>query len=178
MATADNSGSGDVRAVPEGYATVTPWVISRDTGRLIAFMTRAFDAKEIARVVDEHGVIGHAEVRIGDSVVMGFDARPDWPDTPAFLRLYAADCDVVYQRALSSGAASVTRPTTLFFGDRVARVRDPLGNLWWIQTRLENLTMEEMERRAALPEYLAAMEYVTGAQFFPPADDPRPGVMV
>jgi PhnB protein len=63
----------------------------------------------------------------------------------------------------------VTRPTSLFFGDRVARVRDPLGNLWWIQTRLETLSMEEMERRMAFPEYVAAMEYVTSAQFFPTA---------
>jgi PhnB protein len=171
MAASDSARDfAETRAVPEGYSTVTPWVISRDTGRLIDFMVRAFDAEETARVVDENGVIRHAEVRIGDSVVMGFDARPDWPDTPAFLRLYVAECDAVYERALSAGAASVTGPTTLFFGDRVARVRDPLGNLWWIQTRLENLTMEEMQRRAALPEYIAAMDYVTSAQFFPPAD--------
>jgi PhnB protein len=132
-------------------------------------VTAAFRAQEIARVADDKGVIGHAEVRIGDSVVLGFDARPDWPGTPAFLRLYVADCDAVYQNALAVGATSVTRPTTLFFGDRVARVKDPLGNLWWIQTRLENLSMAEMERRMTLPEYVAAMEYVTGAQFFPPA---------
>jgi PhnB protein len=170
MASQDNAGSSDkVRPVPEGYATVTPWIISRDTARLIEFMTAAFGAEEIARVVDENGVIAHAEVRIGDSVVMGFDARPEWPDTPAFLRLYVADCDQVYQQALLVGATSVTRPTTPFFGDRVARVRDPLGNLWWVQTRLENLTMEEMEQRMVMPEYVAAMDYVTSAEFFPKA---------
>ena len=123
------SGSDQVKPVPNGYATVTPWIISRDTNRVIEFMSAAFGAEEIARVVDENGVIRHAEVRIGDSVVMAFDARLDWPDTPAFLRLYVADCDQVYQQALFAGAASVTRPTTLFFGDRVGRVRDPLGNL-------------------------------------------------
>jgi PhnB protein len=159
---------GVAQSAPDGYATVTPWIISRDTSALIDFMKNAFGAEEIARVVDERGVIGHAEVRIGDSVVMGFDARPGWPDTPAFLRLYVADCDAVYERALTVGGTSVTRPTTLFFGDRVARVRDPLGNLWWIQTRLENLTMEEMERRATLPEYVEAMEYVTGAELVQP----------
>jgi hypothetical protein len=94
-----SSGSAPQNAVPEGYATVTPWIISRDTGKLIDFMSAAFGAVEIARVVDEKGVIGHAEVRIGDSVVMGFDARPDWPDTPAFLRLYVGDCDAVYEQA-------------------------------------------------------------------------------
>ena len=163
------SNADQASAVPSGYATVTPWIISRDTAGLIDFMTAAFGAQEIARVVDDKGVIGQAEVRIGDSVVMGFDARADWPDTPAFLRLYVADCDATYEHALNVGATSVTRPTTLFFGDRVARVRDPFGNLWWIQTRLENLSMEEMERRMTQPEYVAGMEYVTSAQFFPPA---------
>jgi hypothetical protein len=72
-----------VKPVPEGYATVTPWIISRDTAQLIDFVKEAFDAEETARLAGSDGRIEHAEVRIGDSVVMMFDARPDWPPTPA-----------------------------------------------------------------------------------------------
>ncbi len=117
------------RGVPPGYHAVTPWVISRDTAQLIEFTKQAFGAAELARIPGPAGGIGHAEVRIGDSVVMMFDAPEGWPDTPAFLRLYVEDGDAAYQRALQAGAAPVTEMTTLFFGDRVGRVRDPLGNI-------------------------------------------------
>jgi PhnB protein len=163
------SGNGNLRPVPEGYHSVTPWIISRDSSRLIEFLIAAFDAEEIARVVGDDGSIGHAEVRIGDSVVMMFDAKPHWPDTPAFLRLYVADGDAVFDQALRAGATSVTEMTHLFWGDRVGRVRDPFGNLWWIQTRVEDVSLEEMERRANEKTWLDAMEYVQSAQFFPPA---------
>ena len=154
-------GSGaEIRPVPEGYHTVTPWIISRDTARLLDFVREAFGAEEIARVHNEDGTIGHAEFRIGDSIVMAFDAKEEWPDTPSFLRLYAEDGDAAYWRALEAGATSVTEMTDLFFGDRVGRVRDPQGNLWWIQARLEDLDPQEMEKRAAQKEYLDAMQRV------------------
>jgi PhnB protein len=156
-----------VQPIPEGYHTVTPWIISRDTAGLIEFLNAAFGAKEIARVVGEDGSIGHAEVRIGDSVVMMFDAKPHWPDTPAFLRLYVIDGDAVFKQALQSGATSVTEMTHLFWGDRVGRVRDPFGNLWWIQTRIEDVSLEEMERRATEKRWIDAMNYVQSSQFFP-----------
>ncbi len=156
-----------VKPVPEGYTTVTPWLISRDTARLIGYMRAAFDAEELARVVMADGTIGHAEVRIGNSIVMLFDARPDWPPTPGFLRLYVEDAAAVHRQAVAAGGTSVTDVTHLYFGDRVGRVRDPLGNLWWIQTHVEDLTMEEMDRRLSDPTFTAAMEYVTSAQFFP-----------
>lgn len=159
--------SPNVRPIPEGYHTVTPWMISRDAAGLINFVKAAFDAEEIARVVGEDGTIGHAEVRIGDSVVMMFDARPDWPDTPAFLRLYVQDGDAVFQQALRAGATTVTEMTHLFWGDRVGRVRDPLGNLWWIQERIEDVSPEEMERRSQEQPWIDAMQYVQGSQFFP-----------
>jgi uncharacterized glyoxalase superfamily protein PhnB len=145
--------------VPAGYQAVTPWLISRDTDRLLAFMKEAFSATEIARIYNEDGSIGHAEARIGDSMVMAFDWRGDW-ETPCFLRLYVEDGDVVYARALAAGATEVTKMTTLFFGDRVGRIRDPLGNIWWIQTRLEHLDPAELARRAGEAEYQAAMAYV------------------
>jgi uncharacterized glyoxalase superfamily protein PhnB len=157
----------NVRPIPEGYHTVTPWMISRNAAGLIDFVKAAFDAEEIARVVGEDSTIGHAEVRIGDSVVMMFDARPDWPDTPAFLRLYVENGDATLQQALEAGATPVTEMTHLFWGDRVGRVLDPLGNLWWIQERIEDVSPEEMERRAGEQRWIDAMAYVQGSQFFP-----------
>lgn len=156
-----------VLTIPEGYHAVTPFVIAKDAARFLDFMADAFDAKELARVVGDNGKIGHAETRIGDSVVMTFDAKDGWPDTPAFLRLYVEDCAAAYERALAAGAESVTRPTDMPWGDRVARVRDPLGNLWWLMTRLEDLSPEEMERRYTQKDYIDAMEYVQNAEFFP-----------
>ena len=79
--------------VPEPYGTVCPWVITRDTGAFIDFATKAFGAQEIARVVNPDGAIGHAELFIGESVVLAFDSRPHWPATPAFLRIYVDDAD-------------------------------------------------------------------------------------
>jgi PhnB protein len=160
--------TGTVRTIPEGYHTVTPWILSRDSAQLIAFLERAFAGQEIARVVGEDGAIGHAEVRIGDSVVMMFDAKPDWPDTPGFLRLYVDDANATFQQALRAGATAVTEVTHLFWGDLVGRVRDPQGNLYWIQQRIENVSEEEMARRMSDPHFIAAMEYVQGAEFFSP----------
>ena len=149
----------DVAKIPEGYCTVTPWIVSKNTAGLIEFVTNAFDAIEIARI-EHDNAIGHAEVRIGDSVVMMFDVPGDWPETPAFLRLYVADGDAVFGKALDAGASVVTEMTEMFWGDRVGRVRDPLGNIWWIQQRGDDLDPHEIERRAGQPEFTAAMEYV------------------
>jgi PhnB protein len=149
-----------IRPVPEGYRAVTPWIISRDTARLLDFVKGAFGAEEIARVPNEDGTIGHAEFRVGDSIVMAFDAKEGWPDTPGFFRLYVEDGDAVNRRALEAGAVSVTEMTHLFFGDRVGRVRDPQGNVWWIQSRVEEVDAEEMEKRAGEKGYVDAMQYV------------------
>jgi PhnB protein len=159
---ANHSAEADdgIRPVPEGYRAVTPWIISRDTAGLLDFVKEAFGAEEIARVPNEDGTIGHAEFRIDDSIVMAFDARGGWPDTPGFFRLYVEDGDVVYRRALEAGAVSVTEMTDLFFGDRVGRVRDPQGNVWWIQILVEKVDAEEMEKRAGEKEYVGAMQYV------------------
>lgn len=153
---------------PHGYGTVTPWIISRDSAKLLDFLARAFDATEIARVRNEDGTIGHAEVRIGDSVVMMFDGRPEWPDTPAFLRLYVEDADAVFRQALAAGATEVTRTTELFWGDRIGRVRDPFGNVWWLQQRGPALTPEEIGERAARPELIEAMQYVQNSEIVRP----------
>ena len=85
--------------IPHGYSSGTPWIISRDAARLIDYLAQAFEAEEIARVLGE-GNRDHAEVRIGDSIVMLFDSRPGWPPTPAFLRLYVPDATPLTERLL------------------------------------------------------------------------------
>jgi PhnB protein len=150
-----------MKTIPEGYTTVTPWLISKNTAALIEFLKQAFDAEPIGDpVYTEDGSIGHAEVRIGDAVVMLFDAKPDWPQTPGFLRLYVADGEATFQKALAAGATPVTELTELFWGDRVGRVRDPFGNLWWIQERVTELSLDEMMSRMTQPEFVENMTYV------------------
>ncbi|RZQ60819.1 VOC family protein [Amycolatopsis suaedae] len=151
-------------AVPAGYNTVSPWIINADTAGVLDFMTTVFGAEELGRMVGEDGTIGHAEARIGESVVLLFDSRPDWPATPAFLRIYVEDGDAVLDRATAAGATVVTELTELFWGDRVGRVRDPFGNLWWIQQRVADLTPEQIEQRMTEPRFVEAMAYVTSSE--------------
>jgi uncharacterized glyoxalase superfamily protein PhnB len=95
------------------------------------------------------GVVMHAEVRIGDSMVMLSDGGGEWKPMPAVLYLYVPDADATYRRALDAGATSVQEPTTQFYGDRHGGVRDPSGNVWWIATRVEDVSPEELQKRAA-----------------------------
>jgi uncharacterized glyoxalase superfamily protein PhnB len=156
--------------VPEGYASVTPWIVSQDAAGLLDFLAQAFDATELGRVENEDGKVGHAEVRIGDSVVMTFDGRPEWGDTPAFLRLYVGDGDAVFRQALAAGATVVTELTELPWGDRVGRVRDPFGNVWWIQQRVAELAPDEIGARVTQPEFVEAMRYVQSAELVEPRE--------
>lgn len=161
MPTEQSRQSSGSRPRPAGYTAVTPWIISKDTDKLLDFVKRAFGAEEIARIPNPNGPgIGHAEFRIGDAVVMAFDAWPGWPETPGYLRLFVDDADAVYERALQAGATPVTRVTHLPFGDRVARVRDPLGNIWWLQAHVEEVSPTEMQRRMSDKNHADAMAYV------------------
>jgi uncharacterized glyoxalase superfamily protein PhnB len=105
-----------VPPIPEGYSSVMPWIISRNTARLLDFLKHAFGAQELSRLSHADGTITHAEARIGDSIVGCFDTREGWPETPCFLRLYVEDADAVYQQALAAGAVSVTEMTSLVWG--------------------------------------------------------------
>ncbi len=151
-----------MQTIPTGYHAVTPWIIAKGAAELLDFMQEAFDAKEkpASRLTNEDGTIAHVEVEIGDSVVLAFDAKPDWPETPSFLRLYVKDGDATFERALAAGATRVTEMTNLPFGDRVGRVRDPWGNVWWIHQHLEDVTDKQLAERAGEPEAMAAMRYV------------------
>lgn len=155
------------KPIPDGYTAVTPWIIGRNTASLIDFVKAAFGAVELARVPSPpgslahvSGSIAHAEVRIADAVVMMFDSPMDWPETPAFMRLFVEDADAAYGKALAAGATSITEVTPLSFGDNVGRVRDPFGNIWWIQTHVEDVSPEEMGRRWTDPKWAKAMAYV------------------
>jgi PhnB protein len=149
------------RPVPEGYQAVTPWILARGAAKLIPFLERAFGAKESeGRFTNQDGSIGHTEIRIDGATVMLFDVPPDAPPTPSFLRLFVADCDAVYRRAIEAGAVSVTEPTDLAFGDRVGRVRDPQGNVWWIQTHREDVAPDVMKQRFTEKLWQDRMTYV------------------
>ena len=152
---------------PEGYSNVTPWIIGSDTAALLDFVKAAFGATELARVpappgsgAHKVGGIAHAEVRIGDAVVMMFDSPFGWEKTPAFMRLYVEDIEATFAAAIAAGASVVTEITLVGFGDKVARVRDPFGNIWWLQTHLDDVTPEELRRRWGDPKWGAAMGYV------------------
>ncbi len=143
--------------VPVRYTTVAPWIVSSDTRRLIAFIEAAFDGIELGRVPLEDGSIGHAEIQVGDTVVLGFDHRPGWPRMPALLRVFVEDADATAARAVAAGARIVTAPQTHAFGQRIARVRDPFGNIWWISADAEDVGYEEGIRRLSDPDYADAM---------------------
>ena len=149
-------------SVPEGYGSVTPWLISRDSAAVIRFLEAAFGAAEIAgsRMHNPDGSIAHVEVRIGSSIVMLFDSYPGWPQTPGFFRVFVADADATHREALRAGATSVTDVTELFWGDLVSRVRDPFGNIWWLQSHARDVSPDEMHARMEDPELVAAMRYV------------------
>ena len=148
--------------VPSRYSRVDPWVISVDTDAEIRFLESVFGGRETpgSRMAGPDGRIGHVEVEIGDAVVMMFDRDPAWPDTPAHLRVYVADVRETFDRAIAEGARAVTRPTDLAFGERVARVRDPQGHLWWIHERFEDVDPADLPQRFADPAAQQAMAYV------------------
>jgi PhnB protein len=111
-------------------------------------------------MLNQDGSIAHVEVKIGSSIVMLFDSYEGWPETPAFFRLYLGDADAVYRQALEAGASPITRVTELFWGDRVGRVRDPFGNIWWLQSHASDVPEQELQTRMQDPAMLEAMRYV------------------
>jgi uncharacterized glyoxalase superfamily protein PhnB len=138
-----------VKPIPAGYHTVTPYLVVKEAAQLIDFLKQVFAAEEIARMAQPDGTIMHAEVKIGDSRVMIGGASGDIKPFPAMLHLYLEDMDTVYQRALKAGATSIREPENQFYGDRIGGVQDPFGNQWWLATHIEDVSDEEMARRAA-----------------------------
>lgn len=143
---------------PSGYTTVAPWVVTDDTGALLDFVAEAFDGEELARIRTEDGSIGHGEIRIGDTVVLAFDRRPEWPSMPSLLRVWVPDADLAFARALEQGATVVTELGDSAFGQRHGRVKDPLGNIWWVTQQVEAVPEETIWQRLQQPEYSENMQ--------------------
>ncbi len=138
-----------VKPKPDHYHSITPYLVVNAAARLIDFARAAFGAQETERLAAPEGRIGHAELRIGDSLIMLADAHGGREPMPCMLHLYVDDVDATYQCALAAGATSVDPPEDKFYGDRGALVRDPSGNLWWIATHIEDVTADELKRRLA-----------------------------
>lgn len=136
-----------VKPIPEGYRSVTPYLVVEGAAAVLDFVKEAFGAEEKFRMDTPHGTIGHAEVQIGDSMVMLGDAGDQNPAMPAMIHLYVDDCDATYERALAAGGTSEREPTDQFYGDRSAGVRDSAGNLWWIATHVEDVPEDELAKR-------------------------------
>ncbi len=144
-----------VKPIPDGYGTVTPGLNVKDCDKLIDFLKKAFGAEERFRMQPPGGPVMHAELKIGDSVVMASEAMMDGPTASAFM-LYVGDCDAAYARALGAGCTSMMAPTNQFWGDRFARLRDPWGNRWGIATHVEDVSQEELDRRGR--EFMASQK--------------------
>jgi uncharacterized glyoxalase superfamily protein PhnB len=134
---------------PPGHNTVSPYLVVHGVAGLLDFMKQAFGAEELHRIGNADGTVGHAEARIGDTVVMMGEASDRFPPRPAMLHVYVADADAVYRHALDAGATSLREPADQFYGDRTGGVQDAFGNQWWMATHKEDLSDEEIARRMA-----------------------------
>jgi PhnB protein len=129
-----------IRKIPEGYNTLQPYIICENTLETIAFLSKVFSATERLVMKDDKGRIAHAEVAIGNCVLMMADEHPEieanapahYGGSPVSLMIYVDDCDTTYAAALAAGATSVREPADQPYGDRMAGVRDPFGYKWWI----------------------------------------------
>ncbi len=153
MATREQSVAAAVRPIPENYHTVTPYLVVPGLARLIDFLEQAFGATEIGRFEGPEGRIMHAEVKIGDSIVMMGEPHGDIEARPAVLHLYVEDVDETYRHALKAGGTSLREPADQFYGDRSAGVLDPCRNQWWISTHVEDVSTEEMRRRMQVAKH-------------------------
>lgn len=154
----------DVKPIPEGYHSVTPYLIIDGASAAIDFYKKAFGATELFRMEHE-GKIGHAEIKIGDSPVMLSDEQPQigykgpksMGGTPVSLMIYVDDVDTVYKRAIESGGVEVKALQDQFYGDRSGTLTDPFGHVWTVATHKEDVTPDEIEKR------LAAMGHGSGS---------------
>jgi PhnB protein len=145
-----------VNPIPEGHHTVTPYLIINGAAAAIDFYKRAFGAQDLGRF--EHGdKIGHAELKFGDSIIMLADEYPEmgarspqsFGGSPMFIHLYVEDVDALYAQAVAAGAKAQKPVEDKFYGDRSGSVEDPFGYTWYLSTHKEDLTMEEIYKRAA-----------------------------
>ena len=149
--------SSDVKAIPEGYHSLTPYLIVSGAADAIEFYKKAFGARELMRISAPGGKVGHAEIEIGDSRIMLADEHPEmdarspeaFGGTPVSLHLYVDDVDAVAQQVLAAGAKERRPVKDQFYGDRTGSFEDPFGHVWHIATHLEDIAPDELQRRAA-----------------------------
>ena len=134
--------------VPKGFHTVTPFLVVRDTVKLLDFIRDAFGGETTSLLKHESGKVMHASAKIGDSNLLFSDADERMKALQSMLYLYVEDVDDTYQRAIAAGAESIREPNNEFYGDRSAGVKDTWGNQWWIATHFEDVDEEEMKKRA------------------------------
>jgi PhnB protein len=136
------------KPIPEGYHTVTPYLMVRDAQEEIDFLKNALGATESHPPMKRpDGKIMHAEMKIGDSRVMFGEANEKWPATTGSLYVYVPDADAAYKRAVQAGGKSTVEPMDQFYGDRSGCVADPSGNTWWLATHKEDLSLAELQKR-------------------------------
>jgi len=136
-----------VKPIPEGYHTFTPYFVVEGASNFIDFVKKAFGGQEIYRFPAPGGKVGHAEMRVGDSVLMLADTTAEFSPSKMVSYLYVPDVDATYKKALAAGARSQREPANQFYGDRVGTVTDRWGNTWSIGTHVEDVPPDEMERR-------------------------------
>jgi len=142
--------AAQVKPIPEGFHTVTPYLVVDDAEKIINFMTEAFGAQPVFEPMKRpDGKIMHAEFKIGNSILMIADSSERAQANSSTLYLYVPNVDAVYQRAVKAGAISEMEPANQFYGDRSSGVRDPAGNRWYIGTHVEDVAPGELKKRAA-----------------------------
>jgi PhnB protein len=146
-----------VKPIPDGYHSVTPYLVCKGAAAAIDYYKKVFGATELMRMPGPDGQIGHAEIKIGDSPIMLADEAPQMGahspqtigGTPVSIMLYVEDADTVYRQALAAGGKELQPLRDQFYGDRSGTLQDPFGHIWTVATHKEDLSPEEMGRRAA-----------------------------
>ena len=146
-----------VKPIPDGYAGATPYLCVHDGPAAIEFYKKAFGAAELMRIGAPSDKVGHAELKIGQAIIMLSDEFPEmgarspksYGGSPTAILLYFEDVDKVARQALAAGARLVRPVENQFYGDRSGKIEDPFGHTWWIATHVEDVSPEELEKRAA-----------------------------
>lgn len=136
-----------IKPIPEGYHTITPYLMIKNSPEFIEFLKKAFNAEELSKTTGNDGMIMHAEIKIGDSMIMLSEASEKYPPQAVNFYLYVNDTDSAYKQALAAGAVSTMEPANQFYGDRNAGVKDSFGITWWIGTHIEDVSQDEMKKR-------------------------------
>lgn len=137
-----------VKPIPEGFHTLTPYLVVDGAENLVHFLEHAFGGTLLERMNRPDGGVMHAQMKIGDSMIMIADSMGERKAMPTSIYVYVKNCDEVHRKAVEAGGTSIMEPADMFYGDRHGGVKDPTGNQWWIATHIEDLSREELARRA------------------------------